>query len=185
MFVETERLILRDFSRDDVPDVFGYAKSERVGPAAGWAPHKSIEETAAAVDEFIKDGTTAIVLKSTGRVVGSVGLHDTSVSRLLRSIKGLEIGYVLGERCWGRGLMSEAALEVARHAFCERGVGVLWCGCFEGNRRSARVAEKLGFREAYVKKTRCEALGRVVDEHILFLTDDMFFERFGGCADKE
>ncbi len=179
MYIETERIILRDFSLEDVPDVFEYAKNDKVGPPAGWAPHENIETTYRAVEDFIKNGTIALVPKQTGRVAGSIGLHDTSVSRLVRCIKSLELGYVLDERLWGRGLMTEAAEAVARHAFRDMGLGALWSGCFEGNERSRSVQRKLGFREAYVKKTHSDALNRDFVEHILFVTDDMFYEKRG------
>ena len=43
--IATDRLILRAWTPDDAPAMFDYAKSPLVGPAAGWKPHNSIEET--------------------------------------------------------------------------------------------------------------------------------------------
>ena len=41
--------------------------------------------------------------------------------------------------------MSEAAREIIRHAFEELGMTTIWCGYYEGNYKSKRVQEKLGF----------------------------------------
>ena len=41
MAIEIERLILRPFTETDAADLYEYAKDPRVGPAAGWPPHKS------------------------------------------------------------------------------------------------------------------------------------------------
>jgi ribosomal-protein-alanine N-acetyltransferase len=41
----TERLILREWKETDSKDLYVYAKSELVGPNAGWPPHKNEEES--------------------------------------------------------------------------------------------------------------------------------------------
>ena len=42
--LETERLILRKWTEEDAESLFEYAKDPEIGPAAGWPPHKSVEE---------------------------------------------------------------------------------------------------------------------------------------------
>ncbi len=37
----TERLILREWKISDSKDLYEYAKSDFVGPNAGWPPHKN------------------------------------------------------------------------------------------------------------------------------------------------
>ena len=56
-----------------------------------------------------------------------------------------ELGYWLGRPFWGRGYMPEAAGELLRRGFEELGMTTVWCGYYEGNRKSERVQEKLGF----------------------------------------
>ena len=45
MILETERLILRKWTQDDAESLFTYAKNPKVGPIAGWPPHKDIESS--------------------------------------------------------------------------------------------------------------------------------------------
>ena len=45
--------------------------------------------------------------------------------------------------------MPEAASEVLRHAFEDLGMSAVWCGYYEGNLKSKRVQEKLGFVYKY------------------------------------
>ncbi len=52
--LETERLILRPWKLTDKEDLFEYAKSELVGPNAGWKAHKSLEESVEIIEMFIK-----------------------------------------------------------------------------------------------------------------------------------
>lgn len=56
-----------------------------------------------------------------------------------------ELGYWLGQPFWGRGYMPEAASELLRHGFEDLGMTTFWCGYFDGNQKSKRVQEKLGF----------------------------------------
>ena len=39
MQLETTRLILRPWTEADAPELYKYAKDERIGPIAGWPPH--------------------------------------------------------------------------------------------------------------------------------------------------
>ncbi len=73
----TNRLILREWKETDSKDLYEYAKSELVGPNAGWPPHKNEEESKEIIKMFLNNSDTyAIVLKSENKVIGSIGLHD-------------------------------------------------------------------------------------------------------------
>ena len=41
--------------------------------------------------------------------------------------------------------MPEAAQELLRHGFEDLGMKAVWCGYYDGNQKSRRVQEKLGF----------------------------------------
>lgn len=43
--IQTERLILRPWCEADAESLYEYAKDERVGPAAGWPVHTSVENS--------------------------------------------------------------------------------------------------------------------------------------------
>ena len=143
MILETKRLILRPWEESDAVECFRYAKDPRVGPIAGWPVHTDIEYTRRVIREIlIAPETYAIVLKETALPVGSVGLHHND---LAEKDDEAELGYWLGVPYWGRGIVPEAAEEVIRHAFDDLGLARVWCGYYEGNERSRRVQEKLGF----------------------------------------
>ncbi len=143
MILETKRLILRPWEESDAGECFRYAKDPRVSPIAGWPVHTDIEYTRRVIREIlIAPETYAIVLKETALPVGSVGLHHND---LAEKDDEAELGYWLGVPYWGRGIVPEAAEEVIRHAFDDLGLARVWCGYYEGNERSRRVQEKLGF----------------------------------------
>lgn len=143
--IETDRLELRPFTLDDAEDMYAYAQSPQVGPAAGWTPHAHIGESKGIIRMFMEqDEVLAIVQKSDGRVIGSIGLHQDSKRSLGKEVV-LSLGYVLGEDYWGQGYATEASKAVLHYAFEERGVQLVSVYHYEGNERSRRVIEKLGF----------------------------------------
>ena len=144
MILETERLILRPWAESDAEECYRYAKDPRVGPDAGWPAHTDVENSRQVIREILAAPETyAIVLKETGRPVGSIGLHHND---LAEKENEAELGYWLGVPYWGRGIVPEAAREVLRHAFEDLGLARVWCAYYDGNVKSKRVQEKLGFR---------------------------------------
>lgn len=142
--LETERLILRQWEEADAEECYKYAKDPLVGPAAGWPVHTSVEDSRTVIREvLIGPETYAIVLKETGLPIGSIGLHHND---LATKDDEAELGYWLGVPYWGRGIVPEAAHEVLRHAFEDMGLERIWCGYYDGNEKSKRVQEKLGFK---------------------------------------
>ncbi len=142
--LETERLVLRPWREEDAEACYRYAKDPRVGPAAGWPAHTSVENSRQVIRDVLSSPETyAIVLKETGQPVGSIGLHHNDLA-----VKDdeAELGYWLGVPCWGRGIVPEAGREILRHAFEDLGLRRVWCGCYDGNEKSRRVQKKLGFR---------------------------------------
>ena len=87
----------------------------------------------------------AVALKETDAVIGSVGLENVLNITLPEQELGREIGYVLNEAYWGRGLMTEAAKAVIEYCFRELDWDYIVAAHFETNLRSRRVIEKCGF----------------------------------------
>ena len=71
----TERLILRPWQESDAGALYRYAKDPAIGPIAGWPPHTSVEDSLHVIRTvFSAPETYAVVLKSTGEPVGSIGV---------------------------------------------------------------------------------------------------------------
>ena len=110
--LETERLILRPWTRDDLEDFYEYSSIDGLGQMAGWIPSKSIDESSVVLGIFIREKKTfAIELKENGKVIGSLGIEEPEPDPEKVQL-GREIGYVLHKDYWGRGLMPEAVKAV-------------------------------------------------------------------------
>jgi len=143
MILQTKRLILRPWREEDAEALYTYARDPEVGPPAGWKPHTSVENSREIIRNILSAPETyAVCHRETGNPIGSVGLHR---SDLAEREDEYELGYWIGRPFWGRGLIPEASRELLRYAFEELHVNRIWCGHYDGNVKSRRVQEKLGF----------------------------------------
>ncbi len=148
MILQTERLLLRPWKEGDAAECYKYASDPRVGSVAGWPAHTSVEESRRVIREVLSAWETyAIVWKETGLPIGCIGFHRND---LAEKEDEAELGYWLGVPYQGRGIVPEAARELLRHAFEDLCLARVWCGYYEGNERSRRVQEKLGFKHQWV-----------------------------------
>ncbi len=160
MKLSTERLFLRPWHEEDASDLYACASDPRIGEAADWPPHRSVEESRTVIREiFSAPETYAVVLRETGRVVGCIGLLRDDAGHIALQADEAEVGYWIGVPYWGRGLIPEALRALVAHAFGTLRLARLWCCSFAENRQSQRVQEKCGFR--YVR-TESEASGRTI-----------------------
>ena len=169
MILETERLTLRPWAESDAEELYKYASDKDVGYPAGWLAHKSVENSLEIIRTVLSaEETYAVCLKENGKPIGCVGLHRNDIAE---DDDEYELGYWLGKEFWGQGIIPEASRELLRHAFCDLGMKRIWCGHYDGNFKSRRVMEKLGFK--YHHKTEgieVSLLGEIRTGHVLLLT---------------
>jgi RimJ/RimL family protein N-acetyltransferase len=143
MILETKRLILRPWSEDDAEELYKYASDSEIGPPAGWQPHTSVENSRDIIRNILSAPETyAVCLKENGKPIGSIGFHRADLADLDDEY---ELGYWIGKPFWGQGLIPEASIRMLQHAFDDLNIERIWCGYYEGNVKSRRVQEKLGF----------------------------------------
>ena len=141
--MQTDRLILRPWREDDAEELYKYASDPDIGPPAGWQPHTGVENSREIIrDVLCAPETYAVCFKGDGKPIGSIGFHRADLAELPDEY---ELGYWIGKPFWGQGLIPEASREMLRHAFEELGMNRIWCGYYDGNEKSRRVQEKLGF----------------------------------------
>ena len=143
--IETSRLILRPITEADAEDIFEYSKNDNVGVHAGWKAHANIEETRELMSIIFldKEGVYGIVLKESGKMIGSMGLID---DHKRENNKARMLGYAIGEEYWGKGYTTEAAKTLIEYGFKELDLDLISAYCYPINMRSKRVLEKCGFQ---------------------------------------
>ena len=178
MILQTKRVVLRPWREDDAEDLYKYAGDSAVGLPAGWPAHRSVEESLGIIRTvFNNPQTFAVCLRENGKPVGSVGLHRND---LAEKDDEYELGYWIGREYWGQGIIPEAAEELVRYAFETLGANRLWCGHYEGNLRSRRVMEKLGFVYHHTTEgIEVTLLGETRTGHAFLLTKEDWERRIG------
>ena len=171
MILHTKRLILRPWREDDAENLYTYASDLEVGPPAGWPPHTSVENSREIIRTVLSaPDTFAVCPKENGKPIGSIGFHRND---LAEDDDEYELGYWIGKPFWGQGLIPEASREMLRYAFEDLKMSRIWCGYYDGNEKSRRVQEKLGF--VYQRKTEgieVSLLGEIRTGHSNLMTKE-------------
>ena len=143
----TERLILRPFEESDLDAYLelytdplvrrSLRVAEDFGRAAAW---RSLALWRGQW-ELRGSGHFAVEERATGHFVGRAGLHRPE----LPDWPGLEAGWALHPRFWGRGYATEAGEASVAYAFEVMGADELVSVILPDNLRSQAVARRLGF----------------------------------------
>lgn len=145
----TDRLILRKWEESDAESMYELCKDPDIGPIAGWPPHQSVEDSRNIIRNALNGAEAyAICLKEDNKAIGCIELklYGGNMNDLAQNYDECELGYWLGKPYWGQGIMPEAGRELLRHAFEDVEFEKVWCGYYDGNNKSKRVQEKLGFK---------------------------------------
>jgi RimJ/RimL family protein N-acetyltransferase len=147
---ETERLLIRSPFPGDGAEVYA-AVAESLEELKPWLPWARRELTVEVEEENMRRARAAFLersdlmlllfLKGTSTLVGGSGLH-----RIDWGVPRFEIGYWLRTRFAGQGYMTEAVCGITAFAFDALGARRVEIRCDSRNRRSARVAQRVGFR---------------------------------------
>lgn len=151
--LETNRLILRDWQKNDLDDMFVFLSNPRVTIPEGATPCKTLEECKQVLDYLISTKNNyAIVLKENGSVIGSIGLNaDAKGNKNVRNL-----GFCLAEEYWRRGIMSEALTEVIAYS---KEITNALSATHNQNQISEHLLKKFGFHQVDVIhniKRKCE-----------------------------
>ena len=85
MIFVTKRLLLRPWHESDAESLYEYAKDPDIGPAAGWPPHVSVENSREVIKTVLSEPETyAVCLISDNRAIGSIGFHEPTQTRQRR-----------------------------------------------------------------------------------------------------
>ena len=150
IFLETERLLMRRFTEDDVaelveldsdPDVMRFITGGRA------TPRREIENDVLPAflgyyERFAGYGFWAAIEKSTGQFLGWFHLRPPEAAQP----DEVELGYRLRRSAWGKGYATEGSRALIDKGFTELGVQRVVASTMVVNVASRRVMEKAGLR---------------------------------------
>lgn len=145
--LETERLILRKFTQDDISDVLLIFGDEEVNTFLPWFRVKSIVEAQEFLEknilsEYSNDTAYyyAVALKTDNRPIGYVHLGGIGKSN--------DLGYGLRKEFWHKGIITEASMALVNR-LKELGYPYITATHDVKNPNSGEVMKKLGMTYRY------------------------------------
>jgi RimJ/RimL family protein N-acetyltransferase len=169
VYLETERLVLRELTGDDLDDLVALDSDPAVMHYVTGGRPTSREEMRDDVLPFWLGfhergepfGFFAAIERATGRFLGWFHLRPRTGPS---PRDGVELGFRLHRSAWGRGYATEASRALIRKAFTELGVERVYAETMAVNVASRRVMEKAGLR--YVRTFHADWPDRIPgDEH--------------------
>jgi len=169
----TERLVLRRYTYDDIPDVLRFASQ----PSVARVTSERIQATAEGVRRYIdlqnsyqpfesdKVFELAIERKADGKVIGLLGL-------ICRDPGQGEMGWALGVEYRGQGYATEAAMALMDYGFNSLGLHRIHADTSTDNLASWRIMERLGMRREALLRGAVYEEAKWVDRYVYGLLAD-------------
>jgi [ribosomal protein S5]-alanine N-acetyltransferase len=172
--LRTQRLTLRPLASDDAPAVQELAGAYEIalntlhvphpypdGAAEAWiATHEAAFETDQTIHFAIDDGQLA----------GAIGL-------MTKDVGIAELGYWIGLPFWRRGYATEAAAEVIRYGFEDRGLQRIYATHYPRNPASGRVMQKAGMQREGMLRRHVHKWGEHLDMVFYGILREEFLSR--------
>jgi [ribosomal protein S5]-alanine N-acetyltransferase len=147
MELETERLLIRDFTQDDFAAVYAYGSDPEVVRYMAFPPStdESTREHLARCITLAREQPRrwydlGVTLKSSGQLIGGITLDVFD-----RSAGQAAFSFLFNRTAWGHGYATEALSTMVRFGFEQLSLSRIADSCDVQNVASARVMEKCGF----------------------------------------
>ncbi len=162
--LETSRLILRPFHKEDASIVQQLAGEREIADTTLNIPHPYEDGMAEQWIDTLGPGfaakelaTFAIILRDSDELIGAVGL------KLDLNFNKADLGYWIGKPHWNSGYATEAARTVLTFGFDDLGLNRIHAFHFARNPSSGRVMEKLGMTKEGTARQDTMKWGRYED----------------------
>lgn len=155
---------IRGWKSEDAPDLAAAINNKKVlDNLRDGIPYPYTEKDA---EEFIgttlsaeKDTQYAFAITYDGKVIGSIGVFRKENIHCLTA----ELGYFIAEPYWGKGIMTEAVMQMCAYVFANTDIVRIFAEPYAYNTASCRVLEKAGFQLEGVLRQNAIKNGRLAD----------------------
>ena len=165
MNIETGRMIIRDFTMNDIndiQDILGDAETMK-----NCEPAYTIEKTADFLQKFCieKKGAVAAVHKETAKMIGYILFNEFD--------EGVyEIGWIFNRNFWRQGFAYESCKAVIDYAFDNMNAHKVFAETIDGM-KSVNLMKKLGMKLEGIQRSQMkDNLGRWVDLYLYGLLSE-------------
>jgi RimJ/RimL family protein N-acetyltransferase len=163
MFVRTERLTLRRFTRDDAEAFAAYRSDPEIARYQGWDAPVPLEDAIRTVEQFAEadpgaPGWFQYAVDLDGLLIGDLGLN------LHENLMQAELGFTFARAHQGQGYAAEAVRGLLEHLFVERELHRISAEADARNTASARLLERTGFTQEGLRLSNTWFKGEWTDD---------------------
>ena len=143
-----KNLLLRSYNADDAPELFNVVNASRkhLHTWLDWVDKTTKEEHSL---QFIQQSLhhletqegLALGIFYNNRIIGSIGMHHWEQTK-----KRAQVGYWISKEYEGNGIINKCLIKFIDFLFEKIGLNKVEIHFLPGNKRSAKVAERLGFK---------------------------------------
>jgi [ribosomal protein S5]-alanine N-acetyltransferase len=168
--LETDRLILRQLTSEDIKFVFQHFSDPKVTQYLMDEPPVVDYAQAQAIINFFQEseGKThnrwGIVRKADKHLIGTCGFHHWE-----KDYFRAEIGYDLSADCWGQGYMTEALRVMLHNGFERLALNRIDALVYIDNQRSIQLLGKFGFKQEGLLRDYFYLDGKFYDHYLFAL----------------
>ena len=163
-------LIIRPLALTDAPAIQNLAGAYEVALNTLMIPHPYPE---GAAEQWIQNaGEHTFAIDVDGQFVGATGLK-------MSEDELAEVGYWVGVPYWGRGYASQAARQIIRYGFEERGLQRIFAAHFARNPASGKVLANAGMTFEGTLRRHVKKWGEYLDVHFYGILRDEWLSARG------
>ena len=170
--IKTNRLLLRKFKNEDSEQAFNnWQSDEEVTKYLTWSAYKTLEDAkkyreTEVIPNYGNNNFCSWAIVYNGEVVGAID------ARIDEDKRSANMGFVLGKKWWGKGIMPEALQAVIDYLFSH---GITRIGATHKieNPNSGRVMEKCGMIcEGTSRESAKDGHGNIHDSKVYSITNE-------------
>lgn len=152
--LETERLVMRKFKREDLNDFFEITSNKKVAEASDFNVHETKEDTLIEIETAIQDYDTydacwAIESKSNHKVIGYIRIVNSSLKN-----KQCALFWALGQDYWGLGYSEEILKVLIKYLFEEHPFEIIIVKYYNDTHFNNNILENVGMKRDAVLRYR-------------------------------
>lgn len=174
--LESERLILKRGPLEDYLKVYEYDFTKLRDIAGEFEFIKQDLEEISGFDTYADENEDVldwiIYSKENNIPIGNI-----VADRVNKDNNSIEISYNLHPNYWGKGYMKEAALAVMNYLY-SLGFDNIICGYDEGNIKSKKLIDKIGFSPYQIKENAWSKNGIPITTYITIMNKDTFYTMY-------
>lgn len=162
--IETQRTLLRTPTLKDTDDIYEYTSNPKVAEYLTWDYHKTKESTINFINHIIKISSEGsciewcVEYKENKKVIGMFGFvrHD-------QQSRYVELGYVLNEKYWNKGIGTEIVKELIKWAFSSDDINKIYATHQDNNNGSGKIMTNNNMKYEGTLKEHFYKNGKYID----------------------